>query len=98
MNTKPFHPNHFGEYTLYNGANKVYLHELVGRESEIRVDAMGTHSVVLPVASKPTSIYGGSWKDIRTEVAKLSRDDAKKFALYLKSTESKPLSPVESAE
>lgn len=110
MKTKPFFTNHFGLHALYNGANRVYAHELAGRLHERREDSSGPHTVELPRAARLTSHLAGEFKSPRDSIeAKLvalgiiSRQGKENKKRRLTDYEAaqilaKPLSPVESVQ
>jgi len=109
VNTKPYHTNHFGLYTLYNGANKVYAHTLVGQKFVHVKDEKGRTSLAeLPVAAHETSLLAGEFKSPRTSLEdKLVKsgvlprnyrtgDKKRKLRDWEAMTYARALSPVES--
>lgn len=102
MKTKPFYTNHFGLHTLYNGANKIYLHELTGETHRRVADEKGRLALVeLPVARKETSLLRSQFQSPRSslEGKLLSQGVLPKARGAKKRQEtSLPLSPVESMQ
>lgn len=69
MKTKPFYTNHFGLHTLYNGANKIYLHELLGETHRRVADEKGRLSLVeFPVARMETSLLRSQFQSPRSSL------------------------------
>lgn len=100
MKIKPFYTNRFGLHTLYNGANKIYLHELIGKTHQYVADEKGRLALVeLPVAREETSLLRRRFQSPRSslEGKLLSRDVLPKTPGSKKAT-SLPLSPVESIQ
>lgn len=109
MKIKPFYTNHFGLHTLYNGANKIYLHELLGETHRRVADEKGRLSLVeLPVAREETSLLRSQFQSPRSSLkdklisrgvrAKTQGSKKQEKVSYTSSTTSLPLSPVESLQ
>jgi catechol 2,3-dioxygenase-like lactoylglutathione lyase family enzyme len=101
MKTKPFYTNHFGLHLLYNGANRIYLHELAGETHRRVADEKGRLALVeLPVARRETSLLRSQFQSPRSslEGKLIAQGVQPKTQRAKKRQAALPLSPVESMQ